>query len=305
DNVFAAAGRDRYIRIYDTRTPCEAPGMKLRSPSSLWAVRWRPGSGVHLASCHSVMDSTVNVWDLRMPHMPGYVFNSHADSVVDMFWADNHHIVSGSKDCTVRMHALRDATIPIENLRTVNISFSFCKAYASPSSEGGSSDDRKGGGGGELVNTVADVCDTVDRTTFVTIHDDLDMKKVAQSGFPVSTSRKATNPIEQSPCEIDLHRCIDGDNIPYRGGGQRPSSIAAPGAAPSSSSSSIDRPSKLASPRGFPPRADRIRCFNRFAFEGGMDSAISKPRSPRSRTPPPTIRGVRRPPLPPTVPSSI
>lgn len=114
-----------------------------------------------------------------MPHMPGYVFNSHADSVVDMFWADNHHIVSGkgsrmimmmmsrlsqsrslyvgSKDCTVRMHALRDATIPIENLRTVNISFSFCKAYASPSSEGGSSDDRKGGGGGELVNTVADV----------------------------------------------------------------------------------------------------------------------------------------------------
>lgn len=158
---------------------------------------------------------------------------------------------------------------------------------------------------------------------------------VSSSGFPVSTSRKATNPIEQSPCEIDLHRCIDGDNIPYRGGGayyknnelvsilswsgQRPSSIAAPGAAPSSSSSSIDRPSKLASPRGFPPRADRIRvctqdalleiilpqCFNRFAFEGGMDSAISKPRSPRSRTPPPTIRGVRRPPLPPTVPSSI
>mmetsp|Transcript_20803 Transcript_20803/g.17759 ORF Transcript_20803/g.17759 Transcript_20803/m.17759 type:complete len:93 (+) Transcript_20803:2-280(+) len=90
------------------------------------------------------------------------------------------------------MHALRDATIPIENLRTVNISFSFCKAQMPISSTGKSTLP-------ELVNTVADVCDTVDRTTFVTIHDDLDMHKVAQNGFPVSTSRKATNPTEQGP----------------------------------------------------------------------------------------------------------
>ncbi|KAF4670570.1 hypothetical protein FOZ61_010161 [Perkinsus olseni] len=283
DNVFAAAGRDRYIRIYDTRTPCESPGIKLRSPSSLWAVRWRPGSGVHLASCHSVMDSTVNVWDLRMPHMPGYVFNSHADSIVDMFWADNHHIVSGSKDCTVRMHALRDATIPIENLRTVNISFSFCKAHVPAGGDGTAAGSREG----ELVNTVADVCDTVDRTTFVTIHDDLDMQRVAQNGFPVSTSRKAGDPIEQSPCEVDLHKCIDADNNPSHGV-QRSSTAAAP---------SSDR-SKLISPRGFPPRADRIRCFNRFAYEGGMDAAISRPRpqlvngevvAPIGRSPKPSL----------------
>ncbi|KAF4677465.1 WD repeat-containing protein 24 [Perkinsus chesapeaki] len=286
DNVFAAAGRDRYIRIYDTRTPCEAPGMKLRSPSSLWAVRWRPGSGVHLASCHSVMDNTVNVWDLRMPHMPGYVFNSHADSIVDMFWADNHHIVSGSKDCTVRMHALRDATIPIENLRTVNISFSFCKAQMPPASP------TEKGTTPELVNTVADVCDTVDRTTFVTIHDDLDMQKVAQNGFPVSTSRKATNPTEQGPSEVALHKCIDAETPSSRA----PQRSAATTTTPAGLAPPTDR-TKLVSPRGLPSRTDRIRCFNRFAYEGGMDAAVSRPRSPRSRTPP-QIRG--RPPLPPT-----
>jgi WD40 repeat protein len=166
-HLFATGGKDSYIRIYSlsegVRCLCS-----IRTPSSVWAIRWRPSTGSgHIAACQSIMDSAIYIWDLTNRLMPAYVFNSHRDNVTDFFWADVNHIMSCSRDSTIQIHELKNAIIPIEKMRTVNISFSARN-------------------GATTSQTITSVCDIVNREKFERDHGFLDLDRAKRFGFPVT-----------------------------------------------------------------------------------------------------------------------
>ena len=168
--MFATGGKDSYIRVFSLSGKNDVTQMcSIRCQSSVWAIRWRP-TGRHIAACQSVMDSCIYVWDLESRLMPAYIFNSHRDNVTDFFWADSSHILSCSRDNTVQLHAIKNAVIPIEKMRTVNIAFNVASEFNS------------------YCQTVTSVCDVVNRDRFEKEHDDLDLESIRQSGFQSSTN---------------------------------------------------------------------------------------------------------------------
>ena len=179
---FASGGKDGYIRIFAIERGSGVPVNALyaiRSQGPIWAVRWRPG-GKYIATCQSVMDSNIYVWDLDSRIMPAYVFSSHRDNVTDLFWVDRYHLLSCSRDNTVQLHAIKHAVIPIERMRTVNVSLTM----------------RSNG-----VQTITSVCDVVNRTKFEKSHRAIDAE-LMKLGFPVSehittphSGKQPTSPI--------------------------------------------------------------------------------------------------------------
>jgi len=167
---FATGGKDSYIRVY-SYTLTEAKCLcSIRTPSSVWAIRWRPvgpGGGAYIAACQAVMDSCIYIWDLTSRLMPAYVFNSHRDNVTDFFWADSYHVMSCSRDNTIQLHQIKNAIVPIEKMRTVNISFSI------PHMAG-------------TGQTLTSICDVVNREKFERDHDELWLGGAKQFGFPVT-----------------------------------------------------------------------------------------------------------------------
>ena len=174
---FAVGGKDGYIRIFslDKRGPTIRPLFTIRSQGPVWAVRWRPG-GNYIATCQSVMDSNIYVWDLESRIMPAYVLSSHRDNVTDFFWVDRYHILSCSRDNTVQMHAIKNAVIPIERMRTVNISFAMRRGF----------------------QTLTNVCDIVNRTKFEKNHSGIDTELI-RLGFPISEhNTELAGPVSRS-----------------------------------------------------------------------------------------------------------
>ena len=178
-NFFATGGKDSYIRIFDRETCLFA----IRTSSPVWAVRWRP-NGRYIAACHSIMDNGIYIWDLDSHLMPAYVFNSHWDNVTDFFWADMNHIMSCSRDNSVQLHQIQRAIIPIERMRTVNISWS-----------------PKG--------SLTSVCDIVKRDKFETDHGELRIEIARKRGFPAEIVSRKFLALSRSPSIEDSTRFVE------------------------------------------------------------------------------------------------
>ena len=185
EHLFATGSRDAMIRVYDTRQPPTWAACSFRSQSSVWCVRWRPDTaGGFLSSCQSVLDPSVYVWDMRSTHTPAYVFNSHKETVTDFFWVDKCHLLSCAKDGGVHLSRIQDAVIPIEKMRTVNISYTMRRT-----SRG-------------AVHTISRVCDKVDRSYFESSHAALNQLRIRELGYPpqhsfysIKTYGKDTEPV--------------------------------------------------------------------------------------------------------------
>jgi hypothetical protein len=154
------------------------PLYSIRTQGPVWALRWRPG-GKYMAACQSVMDCNIYVWDLESRLMPAYVFTSHRDNVTDIFWIDRFHLLSCSRDNTIQMHAIKNAVIPIERMRTVNISISLFAGR----------------------QTITNVCDVVNRTRFEKVHEDMDVD-LMRLGFPVSERPTELTPIKSREVSV-------------------------------------------------------------------------------------------------------
>ena len=181
--LIATGGKDSYIRVFslDSDTCVVSPVCAIRCLSSVWAVRWRP-SGEFIAACQSIMDASINVWDLQSRLMPAYIFNSHRDNVTDFFWVDNFHVISCSRDNTVQLHAIKQAIIPIEKMRTVNITFTLHPHTAD--------------------QTITSVCDVVNREKFETEHADIHTDEIKAHGFQSVSYTTA------SPTSNAVTKCI-------------------------------------------------------------------------------------------------
>ena len=47
--------------------------------ASVARIRWRPQRKYHIASCSLLVDSSINIWDIRRPYIPFASFEEHKD----------------------------------------------------------------------------------------------------------------------------------------------------------------------------------------------------------------------------------
>ena len=53
--------------------------------ASVARIKWRPQYPFHIASCAFVIDSSINVWDIRRPYIPLAIFEEHTNVVTGMY----------------------------------------------------------------------------------------------------------------------------------------------------------------------------------------------------------------------------
>ena len=184
----ASGGRDGAVKIWDERNDGVA---SFRTHSSIWAVRWRP-DGSFIATCPSVLDPCVYVWDLRSTHTPAYVFRSHREAVTDFMWADNCHVISCAKDGEVHAGGLYAAEIPIEKMRTVNIAFSMRRSDLGSQPDPMPIHDPP-------CHVLTSIVAKVDRSLFERNHPDLDLETIKSAGFPLQQGMRLTAALAPAP----------------------------------------------------------------------------------------------------------
>ena len=85
----------------------------------------------HLASCASLLDNNVTVWDIRQPAIPAAVFQGHRDVVTSLAWIRRSDaestlpwLLTGCKDGRLSLLDPQKATRPHWTLRTSAVTFS-------------------------------------------------------------------------------------------------------------------------------------------------------------------------------------
>ncbi|XP_054288294.1 GATOR complex protein WDR24-like [Macrosteles quadrilineatus] len=119
----ATASRDKTIKVWDMTNK---PTLEhtINTIASVGRVKWRPQRKYHLASVALVVDSSVNVWDVRRPYIPFAAFNEHNDIATGIAWrGDPHVLLTTGRDSTLYQHVFKDAVRPAEKANPAGISF--------------------------------------------------------------------------------------------------------------------------------------------------------------------------------------
>uniref|UniRef100_A0A8R1IE66 GATOR2 complex protein WDR24 n=1 Tax=Caenorhabditis japonica TaxID=281687 RepID=A0A8R1IE66_CAEJA len=87
----------------------------VETTAPLGRVVWRPDKPYQLATCASVNETTVHVWDVRRPFLPYVTYDEHRDSVTDACWPSNDFDVfmSCGKDGLIVLHNIDSGHAPI------------------------------------------------------------------------------------------------------------------------------------------------------------------------------------------------
>ncbi|KAI8611176.1 WD40-repeat-containing domain protein, partial [Chytriomyces sp. MP71] len=102
--VFASAGRDRVIKVWDTKAD-PAPMYSIQTIGHVARIAWRPRSQLgesayQIASCSLQADSKVSVWDLGRGFVAEWAVEEHDAPVTDFLWHDSNVLWTVSKDHT-------------------------------------------------------------------------------------------------------------------------------------------------------------------------------------------------------------
>ncbi|EGC35117.1 hypothetical protein DICPUDRAFT_55360 [Dictyostelium purpureum] len=128
-NIIASGGRDRAIRVWDFST-----GRSLNSVSTISSVsriKWRPANKWHIASCSSIVDFNIHVWDVKKPYIPLFSFTDHRDVPTGLIWRSSSTLISCSKDSNLLLNEYNDAYKPYKHIRTTGISWNINNEIAS------------------------------------------------------------------------------------------------------------------------------------------------------------------------------
>ncbi|XP_060528349.1 GATOR complex protein WDR24 isoform X2 [Cylas formicarius] len=108
----ATASRDKTIKVWDL---ISKPTLEytIHTMASIGHVKWRPQYKYHIASCAIVIDSSINVWDVRRPYIPFASFNEHRDIASGVaFRGDPNIFLSSGRDSMLYHHSFGDAQRP-------------------------------------------------------------------------------------------------------------------------------------------------------------------------------------------------
>ncbi|KAJ3415795.1 hypothetical protein HDV05_004067 [Chytridiales sp. JEL 0842] len=108
----ASAGRDRVVKVWDTKSDSRKPTHTIQTISHLARIAWRPLPSPpattdqtvppllnqQIASCSLINDSRALVWDLARPFVPFLAAEEHEEPITDFLWASENVIWSVSKD---------------------------------------------------------------------------------------------------------------------------------------------------------------------------------------------------------------
>ncbi|KAJ9065217.1 SEA (Seh1-associated) complex subunit [Entomophthora muscae] len=102
----ASGGRDKLIKIWDTKSDSRKPTGLIQTIAPVASVRWRPHHGYQLASTSLNTDYSVNVWDTHRPYISRYSVVGHTNVTTDIIWASQDLLLSCSKDQLLLRRAL-------------------------------------------------------------------------------------------------------------------------------------------------------------------------------------------------------
>ena len=124
--LLASGGIDRAIRVWDvtslTSASHDAAVHALPTMGGVSKVAWRPGRDGQLASCSSLMDYDVHVWNVHTPYIPLATLSHHRGVVTGLhFMAQGDDLLTCSKDGVVQLFPLADAHAPYAHLTTVAV----------------------------------------------------------------------------------------------------------------------------------------------------------------------------------------
>ncbi|GIY55612.1 hypothetical protein CDAR_409361 [Caerostris darwini] len=118
--LFATAGRDKTIKIWDTSYK-ENLEHCIQTIASVSRIKWRPSKKYHIASSSLVVDFSVNVWDVRRPFVPFASFCEHKDVATGFAWRAHDLLLTTSKDCTLYQHTFKEASRPADHASPVGL----------------------------------------------------------------------------------------------------------------------------------------------------------------------------------------
>ncbi|RKO99739.1 hypothetical protein CXG81DRAFT_14112 [Caulochytrium protostelioides] len=129
--IVATGGRDRQIKIWDTRSENRKALLSVQTIAPIARVQWRPAGGggaggtggvngqgmqLHTACCALSMGHPIHVWDLNRTYVPHRLLDQHTNVTTGIAWQDADTLFSCSKDKTVVRHTVRSAHNPLSVL---------------------------------------------------------------------------------------------------------------------------------------------------------------------------------------------
>ncbi|KAK5578609.1 hypothetical protein RB653_008281 [Dictyostelium firmibasis] len=128
-NIIASGGRDRAIRVWDFSN-----GKSLNNVSTISSVsriKWRPGNKWHIASCSSIVDFQIHIWDVKKPYIPLFSFTDHRDVPTGLIWKSPSSLISCSKDSHLLLNDFQDSYKPYQHIRTSGLTWNVNNEIAS------------------------------------------------------------------------------------------------------------------------------------------------------------------------------
>lgn len=128
-NLIVTAGRDKFIRIWDWSKQNSKYLYNVETTAPVARVKWCTSNSWHVASCSSVQDNNVHIWDIRRPYLPYALSDAHRGICTDISFprdASNKTFISCGKDGRLILHKLDHTHRPIMYANSVSVD------YASP-----------------------------------------------------------------------------------------------------------------------------------------------------------------------------
>ena len=118
-SLLASGGRDSFVRVWNLNHP-KKPVHSIQTISSVGRILWRTSSSSQIATCATLVDFDVNIWDTHSPHIPYASLPGHKDviSCISWFPHSNSLLLSCSQDGKVLLHNLKNAHFPRQHLKS-------------------------------------------------------------------------------------------------------------------------------------------------------------------------------------------
>uniref|UniRef100_A0A0K0E6T4 GATOR2 complex protein WDR24 n=1 Tax=Strongyloides stercoralis TaxID=6248 RepID=A0A0K0E6T4_STRER len=127
-NIFATAGIDRYIRLWENSSNVKCIG-KIETMFPVYRIAFNPSENNmwKIASSYNTNElGIIHVWDFERPSLPLLSLHEHTNTISDIAWPANKKITlfSGGKDRLIVRHNLNDGKHIFKHINLNGLSIS-------------------------------------------------------------------------------------------------------------------------------------------------------------------------------------